>query len=64
MRAVRAALAAALLAVLAGCATIPVSGPVNEGGPLAEGEDLGFDFRPQGPTEDASPRRPVRRRPA
>ncbi|HEY8589428.1 MAG TPA: GerMN domain-containing protein, partial [Naasia sp.] len=55
MRAARAALAAALIALLAGCATIPVAGPVNEAGPIAEGEDLGFDFRPQGPAIGASP---------
>lgn len=55
MRAVRAAFAAALIAALAGCATIPVTGPVTGGGALAESEDLGFVFRPQGPAEGAAP---------
>ncbi|MCU1570394.1 MAG: hypothetical protein JWR33_1135 [Naasia sp.] len=54
LRMTRAALAAAVVVALAGCASIPMSGPVNEGDPLTPGEALGFDFRPQGPDVGAS----------
>src|SRR3954447_11506919 len=51
----RAAVAAIAIALLAGCASIPVSGPVQEGNPVDTGDDLGFDFRPQGPEPGDTP---------
>ncbi|WP_210480662.1 LpqB family beta-propeller domain-containing protein [Naasia sp. SYSU D00948] len=54
-RALRSALAAAVVALLAACASIPSSGPVHEGNPVDTGDDLGFDFRPQGPEEGDTP---------
>ncbi|WP_210506459.1 LpqB family beta-propeller domain-containing protein [Naasia sp. SYSU D00057] len=54
-RLLRAAVAAVAALVLAGCATIPSSGPVREGNPVERGEDLGFAFRPQGPEEGDTP---------
>ncbi|BDZ46001.1 GerMN domain-containing protein [Naasia aerilata] len=54
-RLIRTAVAAIGVALLAGCASIPVSGAVHEGDTVEAGEDLGFDFRPQGPEAGDTP---------
>ncbi|AGW42210.1 lipoprotein LpqB [Leifsonia xyli subsp. cynodontis DSM 46306] len=59
-RAVAAALAAALVVLLAACASIPDSGPVRQGGPIAQVNDqLDLDFNPSPPEKGASPQRIV-----
>ncbi len=60
----RAALAASLAAVLAialaACASIPDSGPVRQGGPVAQVNDpLDLDFNPSPPEKGATPQRIV-----
>jgi hypothetical protein len=55
-----AAVAAVLLLALAACASIPDSGPVRQGGPVAEVNDqLDLDFNPSPPEKGATPQRIV-----
>jgi len=59
---VRAAVAAltAVVLMLAGCASIPDSGPVRQGGPVAQVNDpLDLDFNPSPPEKGASQQRIV-----
>lgn len=52
--------AAAVALVLAGCASIPDSGPVRQGGPVAQVNDpLDLDFNPSPPEDGATPQRIV-----
>ncbi|MRX42866.1 LpqB family beta-propeller domain-containing protein [Agromyces kandeliae] len=54
-RLARAALgAAALVALLAGCVSIPTSGVVNQGKPEATEQPVDVDVLPRGPREDAT----------
>jgi len=54
-RLVRLALAAAtVVAALAGCASIPTSGAVNQGDPAATEQPVDIDILPRGPREDAN----------
>ncbi|MFC9917666.1 GerMN domain-containing protein [Agromyces binzhouensis] len=46
--------AAALVAVLAGCVSIPTSGVVNQGNPEATEQPVDVDVLPRGPREDAT----------
>lgn len=60
LRPVAAVLAAVLLAALAACASIPDSGPVRQGGPVAQVNDpLDLDFNPSPPEKGASQQRIV-----
>ncbi|MFF1878039.1 GerMN domain-containing protein [Leifsonia sp. NPDC058230] len=53
-------LAALLLTTLAACASIPESGPVRQGAPIAQVTDpLDLDFNPSPPEKGASPQRIV-----
>ncbi|MDN4614458.1 LpqB family beta-propeller domain-containing protein [Leifsonia sp. F6_8S_P_1B] len=55
-----AALTSVLLLALAACASIPDSGPVRQGGPVAEVNDqLDLDFNPSPPEKGATPQRIV-----
>ncbi|GAA1446543.1 GerMN domain-containing protein [Leifsonia poae] len=55
-----AAVAMALLGVLAACASIPDSGAVRQGGPIAQVNDpLDLDFNPSPPAPGATPERIV-----
>ncbi|WP_426623280.1 GerMN domain-containing protein [Leifsonia sp. McL0607] len=59
-RGLGAAVAVALALVLAACASIPDSGPVRQGGPVAQVSDqLDLDFNPSPPENGASPQRIV-----
>ena len=60
VRGLGAAVAIALALVLAACASIPDSGPVRRGGPVAQVNDqLDLDFNPSPPENGASPQRIV-----
>ncbi|MGO4536353.1 LpqB family beta-propeller domain-containing protein [Leifsonia sp. 2MCAF36] len=60
VRAAVAVLAALTLAALAACASIPDSGPVRQGGPVAQLNDpLDLDFNPSPPEKGASQQRIV-----
>lgn len=60
VRAFGVALAAALALVLVACASIPDSGPVRQGGPVAQVNDqLDLDFNPSPPENGATPQRIV-----
>ncbi|WP_223694696.1 GerMN domain-containing protein [Leifsonia poae] len=60
MRAAAVGLAAVLLVALAACASIPDSGPVRQGAPIAQVNDpLDLDFNPSPPENGASPQRIV-----
>ena len=54
-RVLRLAAAALAALVVAGCASIPVKGAVQQGNPVETRDALGFDFRPQGPEAGATP---------
>src|SRR6478735_12643489 len=55
-----AVVAAAVVLALAACASIPDSGPVRQGGPVAQINDpLDLDFNPSPPEKGASQRRIV-----
>lgn len=43
-----------LSTVLAGCAGIPVSGPVNQGSAVIDGDNADIQFLPSGPSQDAT----------
>ncbi|MGN7799153.1 LpqB family beta-propeller domain-containing protein [Leifsonia sp. 22587] len=59
-RSLVAALGALVLVALAACASIPDSGPVRQGGPVAQVNDpLDLDFNPSPPETGASPQRIV-----
>lgn len=59
-RAALAAVTALVLAALAACASIPDSGPVRQGGPVAQVNDpLDLDFNPSPPEKGASQQRIV-----
>jgi len=59
-RAVVAALAGLALVALAACASIPDSGPVRQGGPVAQVNDpLDLDFNPSPPEKGATQQRIV-----
>ena len=61
LRRAAAAIATALLvAALAACASIPSSGPVHQGGPVAQANDqLDLDFNPSPPQKGDSPQQIV-----
>ncbi|WP_431220482.1 LpqB family beta-propeller domain-containing protein [Leifsonia xyli] len=60
VRSAVAALTVVLLAALAACASIPDSGPVRQGGPVAQVNDpLDLDFNPSPPEKGASQQRIV-----
>jgi len=60
VRAAAVAVAALTLAALAACASIPDSGPVRQGGPVAQVNDpLDLDFNPSQPEKGASQQRIV-----
>src|SRR6478735_787390 len=55
-----AVVAAAVVLALAACASIPDSGPVRQGGPVAQVNDqLDLDFNPSPPEKGATPQRIV-----
>ncbi|MFF1633640.1 GerMN domain-containing protein [Leifsonia sp. NPDC058248] len=59
-RVLAAAVAAVLLGALAACASIPDSGAVRQGGPIAQVNDpLSLDFNPSPPEPGATPERIV-----
>lgn len=59
-RGLGAAVAVALALLLAACASIPDSGPVRQGGPVAQVNDqLDLDFNPSPPENGATPQRIV-----
>jgi hypothetical protein len=59
-RAVAGVVAVAVLVVLAACASIPSSGPVRQGGPVAQVNDpLDLDFNPSPPEKGATQQRIV-----
>ncbi|MEN2739353.1 LpqB family beta-propeller domain-containing protein [Microbacterium sp. X-17] len=59
-RGLAAAVALALALVLAACASIPDTGPVRQGGPVAQVNDqLDLDFNPSPPENGATPQRIV-----
>jgi hypothetical protein len=53
---VRRAFALFLVASLAGCASLPTSGPVTVGGPITVEGSADIEYLPTGPAEGASPR--------
>ncbi|MFP3464474.1 LpqB family beta-propeller domain-containing protein [Leifsonia sp. SIMBA_070] len=60
VRTLLAAMTVLVLAALAACASIPDSGPVRQGGPVAQVNDpLDLDFNPSPPENGASPQRIV-----